>query len=553
MKSNEHPTYLKWKESVLDPSLERAPETRKEFKNSSGLEISRVSLPNTIDNEYLAKLGLPGTAPFTRGIHPTMYRSRLWTMRQYAGFGTATESNQRYHELLSKGGTGLSVAFDLPTQIGMDSDHPLSAGEVGKVGVAIDSLADMETLFKGIPLDRVSTSMTINAPASILLAMYAVVAEKQGASWSQLRGTVQNDILKEYVARGTYIYPPKPSLGLTGELIAWCNRNTPKFNPISISGYHIREAGSTAAQEIAITLSNAICYLETALSQNLTVDDIAPRLSFFFAAASDLFEEVAKFRVARRIWASIVKDRFGAKKPQSMLLRFHVQTAGHTLAAQQIDNNISRVTLQALSAILGGAQSIHTNAKDEAIELPTTENAATALRIQQILAFESGVAKTVDPLGGSYFIEELTDQLETEIHRIMDQIQKAGGSLQATESGFIQRIIDEAAFRQQREVDSGERIVVGVNKFQSPKERESESSLRTQRSNTTAEQSHAIKALKRNRDAEAVNRSLEEVEAAAKSNKQIMPPILNAVRSYATVGEISDRLRKVYGEHDSQY
>lgn len=536
---------------MLSRSLAKIPEQQPEFKTASGLPVPRLGLPAAIDDGYLSKLGFPGAFPFTRGVQPTMYRSRHWTMRQYAGFGTAAESNQRFRNLLSQGVTGLSVAFDLPTQIGLDSDHALSRGEVGKVGVAIDSLADMETLFAGISLGQVSTSMTINAPAAVLLAMYAVVAEKQGVPWEQIRGTVQNDVLKEYVARGTYIFPPRPSLALAGELIAWCSRELPRFNAISISGYHIREAGSTAPQEVAFTFANAISYLETALSHGLTVDEIAPGVSFFFNAASDLFEEIAKYRAARRVWARIMKVRFGAQKPGSMMLRFHAQTAGHTLTAQQVDNNVARVTLQTLAAVLGGAQSIHANAKDEALSLPTMENAETALRIQQVVAYETGVTSTVDPLGGSHYIEALTDDMESAIVEIMKQVQQAGGALAAIESNLIQRWIEESAYVQQHAVETGERIIVGVNRFQSARASESFPETRVSApSAVAAGQLAKLAALRSGRDQGAVARNLDALGVAAQNGGALMPHILSAVRCYATVGEICGKLRGCFGEYD---
>lgn len=549
--STDDPSYREWENKVLNRALAKIPEQRAEFNTVSGLSVPRLGLPAAIDEGYLDKLGFPGAFPFTRGVQPTMYRSRHWTMRQYAGFGTAAESNERFRNLLSQGVTGLSVAFDLPTQIGLDSDHALSRGEVGKVGVAIDSLADMEALFAGISLGQVSTSMTINAPAAVLLAMYAVVAEKQGVPWDQIRGTVQNDVLKEYVARGTYIFPPRPSLALAGELIAWCSRELPRFNAISISGYHIREAGSTAPQEVAFTFANAVSYLETALGHGLTVDEIAPGLSFFFNAASDLFEEVAKYRAARRVWARIMKDRFGAQKPGSMMLRFHAQTAGHSLTAQQVDNNVARVTLQTLAAVLGGAQSIHANAKDEALSLPTMENAETALRIQQVVAYETGVTNTVDPLGGSYYIEALTDNMESAIVEIMRQVQQAGGALAAIESNLIQRWIEESAYVQQHAVETRERIIVGVNRFQSARLSESLPEARTNsHSAVAAGQVAKLAALRSTRDQAAVARSLDALGGAAQNGGVLMPHILSAVRCYATVGEICGKLRACFGEYD---
>lgn len=551
MKPTEQPSYLEWEANVLGRALAKIPETQPWFATASGLPVERVGLPGQIDDEYLEKLGFPGSYPFTRGIQPTMYRSRHWTMRQYAGFGTASESNERFRNLLNQGVTGLSVAFDLPTQIGLDSDHPLSRGEVGKVGVAIDSLADMEELFAGISLGQVSTSMTINAPAAVLLAMYAVVAEKQGVPLDRVRGTVQNDILKEFVARGTYIFPPRPSLALAGELIAWCSRELPRFNAISISGYHIREAGSTAPQEIAFTFANAISYLDAARGHGLSADEIAPGISFFFNAGSDLFEEIAKFRAARRVWARIMKHRFGAEKPGSMMLRFHAQTAGHTLTAQQVDNNIARVTLQTLAAVLGGAQSVHANAKDEALSLPTMENAGTALRIQQVVAYETGVTSAVDPLGGSYHLEALTDAMENAVDQIMAQVDQAGGALAATEANLIQRWIEESAFQQQHAVETGQRVIVGVNRFQSEQPGgQVVASAAHSVSNAGAEQSTKLAALRARRDPAAVQGNLAALGKAARQQEPLMPHILAAVRAYATVGEICGELRGCFGEHD---
>jgi len=539
-----------WTEKVLQPALRKNPGRQGQFVTASGLPVPPVALPEAVDRAYEERLGFPGSYPFTRGIRPTMYRGRLWTMRQYAGFGTATESNHRYRGLLDSGQDGLSVAFDLPTQLGLDSDHPMSRGEVGKVGVAIDSLADMETLFEGIPLDRVSTSMTINAPAAVLLAMYAVVGRKQGVPLAQLKGTVQNDILKEYTARGTYIFPPRPSLALAGELISWCAGNLPGFNPISISGYHIREAGSTAAQEVAFTFANAIAYVEAALQRGLPVDDFAPRLSFFFNSASDFFEEIAKFRAARRIWARLMKERFGARKTESLMLRFHVQTAGHTLTAQQVDNNLCRVTVQAMSAILGGAQSLHVNAKDEALALPTEATAETALRVQQILAFETGIADTVDPLGGSYHVEALTDALEVAIHEAMEQVAKAGGALAATESGLVQRLIEESAFRYQNAIDHGARTIVGVNRFASLAGAAAPAATDPDARRLSAEaQLASLRALRARRDDRAVAGALQDLETAARAGDALMPPIMEAVSVYTTIGEICGVFRKLWGEY----
>lgn len=492
-------------------------------------------------------LGFPGQYPYTRGIYPTLYRSRLWTMRQYAGFGTAVESNRRYRYLLQQGTTGLSVAFDLPTQIGLDSDHPLARGEVGRVGVAINSLEDMETLFADIPLDRVSTSMTINATAPILLALYFAVAEKQGINPARVSGTVQNDILKEYIARGTYIYPVRPALRLVIDIFEFCRDHAPEWNTISISGYHIREAGATAVEEVAFTLANAMGYLQAALERGLKVDDIAPRISFFLNAHNRLLEEVAKFRAARRLWARIVREKFQARDPRSWMFRFHTQTAGSTLTAQQPDVNIVRVTLQALAAVLGGTQSLHTNARDEALALPTEESALLALRTQQIIAHESGVANTVDPLGGSYYVEKLTNQIEAEAQAILQRIESMGGVLRAIEDGYIQRHIQQSAYEYQKKIESGEQVVVGVNRYTSQVV-PSPPILRID-PEIEREQIDRLRKLRAKRDATRVTACLKEVESAARENRNLMPTILQAVKAYATVGEISDALRRVFGEY----
>jgi methylmalonyl-CoA mutase N-terminal domain/subunit len=542
--------FERWEKSVLAAALEKVPESRAEFKSASGLPVPRVALPRDVDEAYIKGLGLPGEHPFTRGIRPSMYRSRAWTMRQYAGFGSAQESNALFKRLLMQGGTGLSVAFDLPTQLGLDSDHPLAKAEIGKVGVAIDTLADMEALFDGIDLGTVSTSMTINAPAAMLLAMYVTVADKQGVGRDRVRGTVQNDILKEYLARGTYIFPPRPSLKLAAELIAWCSKELRRFNPISISGYHIREAGSTAPQEVAFTLANACAYLDAAMGYGLTVDDVAPNVSFFFNAASDFFEEIAKFRAARRIWANIVKERYAPKKLESMMLRFHAQTAGHTLAAQQVDNNVARVTLQVLSAVLGGAQSIHANAKDEALSLPSPENARTALRIQQIIAHESGVADTVDPLGGAYFVETLTDAIETEVLNILRQIDEAGGAVAATESGLIQRWIEDAAYQQQKAIEARERIIVGVNRYEEGAEPGADGAFVAE-THAGVTQVERLDAVRGSRDQAAVERCLEGLRCAAAAGEALMPPIFEAVRNYCSIGEMCGVLRKELGVFDA--
>ncbi len=537
-----------WEQTTLHRVLNRYPERKAVFTKSSGIETKRVYTPeDVVELDYNRDLGFPGQYPYTRGVQPTMYRGRLWTMRQYAGFATAEESNQRYKYLLEQGQTGLSVAFDLPTQIGYDSDHGLAAGEVGKVGVAIDSLADMEILFDGIPLDKVSTSMTINAPASILLAMYLGVAAKQGVPFNKLSGTIQNDILKEYVARGTYIFPPAPSMRLITNIFEFCSQNVPNWNTISISGYHIREAGSTAAQEIAFTLSNGIAYVQAAVGAGLDVDDFAPRLSFFFNSHTDFFEEIAKFRAARRLWAKIMRERFGAKKEKSLMLRFHTQTAGSTLTAQQPDNNVVRVALQALAAVLGGTQSLHTNSRDEALALPTEESVRIALRTQQIIAYESGVADTIDPLAGSYYVESLTNALQQKAEEYIARIDEMGGAVKAVENGYMQREIQDAAYEYQRSVESKERIVVGVNQFQI--EEPAPEGLLMVDPAVGELQAKKLAALKERRDNLAVANVLDELEQAARGDANLMPVILRAVQSYATLGEICDRLRNVFGEY----
>jgi len=492
-------------------------------------------------------LGRPGEFPYTRGVYPEMYRSRLWTMRQYAGFGTAEESNRRYQYLLSQGTTGLSIAFDLPTQMGMDSDHPMAAGEVGRVGVAISSLADMEILFRGIPLQQVSTSMTINSTAAILLAFYALVAHGQGADWGRLSGTIQNDILKEYIARGTYIYPPRPAMRIITDIFAWAGREMPEWNTISISGYHIREAGSTAVQELAFTFANAIAYIEAAVQAGLAVDSFAPRLSFFFNSHNDFLEEIAKFRAARRIYAHLMRERFGAQDPRSWMLRFHVQTAGSTLTAQQPDVNIVRTAIQAMAAVLGGAQSLHTNSRDEALSLPTEDSARLALRTQQIIAYETGVVNTPDPAGGSEAIEAITNSIELGVLRYLKQIDELGGTLRAIETGYIQNEIQNAAYDCQRDIESGERIVVGVNRFQ----QEEEKGIPTFRLDPELERSQveALREVRASRSAADVAAKLESLEQTARSGANLMPAIVEAAAVYATVGEISDTLRSVFGEY----
>jgi methylmalonyl-CoA mutase N-terminal domain/subunit len=537
-----------WDETQLKPSLKRFPERKGKFSTASNIRIKRLYTPEDLEKyDYLSDLGFPGQYPFTRGIQPTMYRSRFWTMRQYAGYGSAEETNKRFRYLLDQGQTGLSVAFDLPTQIGYDSDHPLARGEVGRVGVAIDSLQDMEILFAKIPLDKVSTSMTINATAAILLAMYLVLAKKRDIPFSQLAGTVQNDILKEYIARGTYIFPPEPALRIITDIITYCQHNVVRWNTMSISGYHIREAGSTAVQEVAFTLANAIAYVEAVLQRGLDVDDFAPRLSFFFNSHNNFLEEIAKFRAARRLWSRIVKERFNAKDPRSMKLRFHVQTAGCTLTAQQPDNNIIRVTLQALAAVLGGAQSLHTNSRDEALALPTQESVQIALRTQQIIAHEAGVADTIDPLGGSYAIEKLTDDIESKAKEYIQKVDNMGGSLQAIEQGFFQHEIHDAAYRYQKEVESNQRIIVGVNKFVIPQKRAY--TLINIDSSLEDRQIKKLKDLRAKRNNTQTASCLNELEKVAASDGNIMPAIIEAVEAYATIGEISDSLRKVFGEY----
>lgn len=537
-----------WENSTLSKTISRFPERKEKFTTGSGLEVKRLYTPEDIkDLDYNEDLGYPGQYPFTRGVQPTMYRGRLWTMRQYAGFATAEESNKRYKYLLEQGQTGLSVAFDLPTQIGYDSDHPLSEGEVGKVGVAVDSLKDMEILFDGIPLDKVSTSMTINAPAAVLLAMYIAVAEKQGVSKDKLRGTIQNDILKEYIARGTYIFPPQPSMRLITDIFEYCSKNVPNWNTISISGYHIREAGSTAVQEVAFTIANGIAYVEAAIKAGLDVDSFAPRLSFFFNAHNDLLEEVAKFRAARKLWARIMKERFNAKNRKSMIMKFHTQTAGSTLTAQQPDNNIIRVTIQTLAAVLGGTQSLHTNSRDEALALPTEDSVRIALRTQQIVAHESGVTETIDPLAGSYYIESLTKKIEEEAYEYIKKIDELGGSPKAIEKGFIQKEIQDSAYKYQMEIETGKRIVVGVNKYQI--EEEGHKDILKVDPSVGELQKEKLRKLRAERDNEKVKETLEALRKAAKTNENTMPYIIDAVKAYATLGEICGVLREEFGEY----
>jgi methylmalonyl-CoA mutase N-terminal domain/subunit len=522
-------------------------ERREKFETSSGIELPNDFNPSNTKIDYENEIGAPGGFPYTRGVRRNMYRGRFWTMRQYAGFATAEESNRRYKYLLGQGTTGLSVAFDLPTQIGLDSDDALAAGEVGKVGVAIDSLEDMLTLLDGIPLGEVSTSMTINATASVLLCLYLAVARRQGVSFDKVNGTIQNDILKEYIARGTYIYPPKPSLRLITDIFSFCAREVPAWNTISISGYHIREAGSTAAQEIAFTLADGIAYVEAAISVGLKIDDFAPRLSFFFNAHNDLLEEVAKFRAARRLWAKLMRDRFGARESKSMMLRFHTQTAGSTLTAQQPEVNVVRTTIQALAAVLGGTQSLHTNSMDEALSLPTETAARIALRTQQVIAYESGAADIVDALAGSYAIEELTNQLEEKSREYIEKIDAMGGMLKAIENGYPQREIQEAAYQYQKAVETEKAVVVGVNKFRI----EEDAGIPTLRIDPQIErdQVERVRAVRARRDAARAENALAKIEEAARGTENLMPHILEAVENYVTVGEISHRLRKVWGEY----
>ena len=530
----------------------KSAERKDSFTTLSGLPIDRLYTQESLPGwDPESALGYPGEFPYTRGIYPTMYRGRFWTMRQYAGFGTAVESNLRYRYLLSKGQAGLSVAFDLPTQIGMDSDHPLALGEVGKVGVAIDSLEDMETLFDGIPLEKVSTSMTINSTAAILLCLYVAVAKKQGADLARISGTVQNDILKEYIARGTYIYPVRPAMRIVTDIFAWCRDHLPKWNTISISGYHIREAGSTAIQEVAFTLADGIAYVQAALDASLAVDEFAPQLSFFFNAHSDLLEEIAKYRAARRLWAKIMRDRFHAPDSRSLLLRFHAQTAGSSLTAQQPENNIVRVAIQALAAALGGCQSLHTNSMDEALALPTEDAALIALRTQQILAHETGITNTIDPVAGSYAIEHLTNEIENGAVEYISKIDAMGGMLRAIESGFVQGEIQKAAYDFQRAVESKDQIIVGVNDFIAPSDGNEDRAIPTLRIEPEIERNQIarLNALRSKRDSAKTQSALAELQRHAATTENLLPAMLNAVESYATVGEISDALRRVFGEY----
>ncbi|MBC8525928.1 MAG: methylmalonyl-CoA mutase family protein [Candidatus Cloacimonetes bacterium] len=535
-------------EEIVNKVVKKHPERKEKFISGSSEIVKRLYTQDDISAmDSDEDIGYPGFYPYTRGVQPTMYRGRLWTMRQYAGFGTAEESNKRYKYLLSQGQTGLSVAFDLCTQLGYDSDHPMSKGEVGKVGVAIDTLADMETLFDGIPLDKVSTSMTINAPATILLAMYIAVAEKQKVPVNKLRGTIQNDILKEYTARGTYIFPPKPSMRLTTDIFQYCSENIPNWNTISVSGYHIREAGATAAQEVAFTLSDGIAYVEAAINAGLDVDDFAPRISFFFNAHNDLLEEVGKFRAARRLWAKIMKERFNAKNLKSLMLRFHTQTAGSTLTAQQLDNNIVRVAIQTLAAILGGTQSLHTNSRDEALALPNEDSVRTALRTQQIVAYESGVANTIDPLAGSYYIESITNKIEKKAMDYIKKIDELGGMIEAIEKGYVQKQIQDSAYKYQKQIENDERIIVGVNKFVSNEKPEQD--ILKVNEQIEKYQIEKLKEVKKQRDNDKVKRSLERIRQDAKSSNNLIPAFLDAIKTYTTLGEICDVLRNEFGEY----
>ena len=538
-------TESEWEQRRVQPVVARFGERKQGFRTDAGMVIDRLYSPEEFN--YRERLGYPGEYPFTRGPYPTMYRSKYWTMRQYAGFGTAEESNSRYRYLLDSGTTGLSVAFDLPTQMGYDSDHTLAEGEVGKVGVAIDTLADMEVLFAGIPLQKVTTSMTINATAAILLSMYVALAKRQGADLTKLSGTIQNDILKEYSSRGTHIYPPTPSMRLVTDTFQWCSQNLPRWNAISISGYHIREAGATAVQELGFTLANGIAYVQAAVETGLSVDSFGPQLSFFFNAHNNFFEEVAKFRAARRLWARIMKDRFGAKNEESMKLRFHAQTGGSTLTAQQIDNNVVRVTLQALAAVLGGCQSLHTNSRDEALALPTESSVMLALRTQQVIAHESGVADTIDPLGGGYFVESLTDYLEREAWTLIGKIDEMGGAVRAIERKFYQNEIMKSAYEYQLAIEKKEKVIVGVNEFVIPTHEDPD--LLTINASVAQRQAQRLREVKAKRDKETVRSTLEALKSAARTRQNLVPLILQSVEAYASVGEISDTLREVWGEY----
>lgn len=548
LKAKVQKAFDEWEKNHYKKATEKRPERQEKFTTASFTEVEPLYYPNDIEAEnYIDKIGYPGVFPFTRGIQPTMYRGKLWTMRQYAGFGTANESNKRYRYLLEQGTSGLSVAFDLPTQIGYDSDDPVAYGEVGKVGVAVDTLADMEVLFEKIPLDKISTSMTINASASVLLAMYIAVAEKQGVSRDKISGTIQNDILKEYIARGTYIFPPKASMRLITNIFEFCKKEVPKWNTISISGYHIREAGSTASQEVGFTLANGIAYVQAAINAGLDVDDFAGQLSFFFNSHNDLLEEVAKFRAARRLWAKIMRNRFSAKKERSMMLRFHTQTAGSTLTAQQVDNNIARVMVQTLAAVMGGTQSLHTNSKDEALALPTENSVRTALRTQQIAAYESGVANTIDPLAGSYFVESMTDKIEKEAEEYIDKIDSLGGMIAAIEKGYVQSEIQKAAYEFEKQLERSEKIVVGVNKFQSD-DNEKIDLLKIDMK-IQEDQVKFLAKIRTGRNESEVKNKLMKLETACRGEENLMPYILDAVKSYCSVGEICNAMRSVFGEY----
>ena len=541
-----------WQEKKYQKTVDRFGLRRENFKSDSEKEPKALYTPLDLENiDYTKEISFPGEFPYTRGVYPTMYRSRLWTMRQYSGYGTAEETNQRFKYLLEQGQTGLSVAFDLPTQIGYDSDHALAEGEVGKVGVAIDSIEDMKKLFADRPRDEVSTSMTINAPASVILAMYIVTAEEQGVAPEELKGTIQNDILKEYIARGTYIYPPEPSLRLITDIFEYCSENLPSFNTISISGYHIREAGSTAVQELAFTLADALEYVEAALEIGMDIDDFAPRLSFFFASQMNIMEEAAKFRAARRLWSEIMEDRFGAAKEKSKLLRFHTQTAGTALTAEQPLNNIIRVTIQALAAVMGGTQSLHTNSYDEALSLPSEEAVEIALRTQQIIAEESGIADVIDPLGGSYYLEELTDSFVEQTKAYLKKIEKLGGMAAAIKAGYIQKEIQESAYQKQKKIDEKEKIVVGVNKYSSDRSNK-EVNLHQVDENLEREQRQCLKRVKESRDQAEVKKYLTEVKKTAEGENNLMPAIIKAVKAKATLNEICDQLRDVFGEYQNR-
>jgi methylmalonyl-CoA mutase N-terminal domain/subunit len=537
-----------WQERKVDAALKRGPERKKQFQTTSGIGIERAYDPGDLEGiDYVNDIGFPGEYPFTRGVQPTMYRGRLWTMRQYAGFGTAEESNRRYRYLFEQGQTGLSVAFDLPTQMGRDADHLRAQGEVGRVGVSICSLADMETLLDGLPLDKISTSMTINSTASILLALYLVVAERHKVGWDKVNGTIQNDLLKEYVARGTYIYPPRGSMRIITDIFSFASKEVPNWNTISISGYHIREAGSTAAQELAFTLADGIAYVDAAVKAGLKVDSFASRLSFFFNVHNNFFEEIAKFRAARRMWAKIMKERFGAQDERSMMVRFHAQTAGSTLTAQQVDNNVVRVTLQALAAVLGGAQSLHTNSRDEALALPTETSVLLALRTQQIIAHESDVADTIDPIGGSYYVERLTTELEKKAWEYIEKIDDLGGAVAAIERGYTQREIQNAAYLYQRQIEAKDRIIVGVNQFTAGDEPPAD--ILKVNPELEEKQKRNLARVRAERDGAKAQAALARVEASARDGSNLMPPIVDAVRAWCTLGEISDSMRRVFGEY----